>query len=339
MNKLPLLIVRIIAGFIVAIAVLFPTFYIVANGDYTVPATVAADPSIPRIEINGAVFHSEQFGDSKNPTLIVIHGGPGWDYRSLLSLKALSDEYFVVFYDQRGTGLSPRGGLMSLTVESTLKDLDGIVDRFSGGRKVFLVGHSWGGMLASGYIGAHPEKVEAAVLAEPGFLTTELAKDAHLRFGPRWEPSFLWRASKAWFQSFHVRGGGEDAASDWFMGRIAPYANTEYYCGGVVPEAGALHWRPGSTAMNEILFAALKDGKIEIDLVAGVDRFKGPVLFLASSCNTLIGEEHQKKQARFFQNATVKVIEGSGHSMFAEKPEESVAMVREFLRPSPVGKP
>ncbi len=332
MNKLSLLIVRIIVGSIIAIAVLFPTFYIVAKGDYTVPATVADDPSIPHIEINGAVFHSEQFGDPKNPALIVIHGGPGWDYRGLLSLKALSDEYFVVFYDQRGTGLSPRVEAGGLTLESTLQDLDSVVDRFSNGRKVFLVGHSWGGMLASGYIGRHPEKVEAAVLAEPGFLTTELARDAHSRFGPRWEASFLWRASKAWFQSFHVRGVGVDAASDWLMGRIVPYVNTEYYCGSVVPEAGALHWRPGSSAMNEILFAALKNGEIEIDLVEGAERFKGPVLFLASGCNTLIGVGHQRKQSRFFQNATLKVIEGSGHSMFGEKPEESVGAVREFLK-------
>ena len=37
-----------------------------------------------------------------------INGGPGADYRSLLPLSRLKDDYFVIFYNQRSTGLSPR---------------------------------------------------------------------------------------------------------------------------------------------------------------------------------------------------------------------------------------
>ena len=44
------------------------------------------------------------------------------------------------------------------------------------GQKVNLVGHSWGAMLASAYLGQYPEKVDHAVLAEPGFLTSEFRR-------------------------------------------------------------------------------------------------------------------------------------------------------------------
>src|SRR5687767_1729721 len=74
----------------------------------SVQPTLQRDPSLPRVELNGYAFHSEHFGAPGKPVLIVLHGGPGADYRYLLGVKALADDYQVVFYDQRGTGLSPR---------------------------------------------------------------------------------------------------------------------------------------------------------------------------------------------------------------------------------------
>src|SRR5262245_42590754 len=74
-----------------------------------VPRTVIEDPSLPQIQVNGTHLHAEAFGDPAAPTVIALHGGPGADYRSMLKLKALADEgYRVVFFDNRGAGLSQR---------------------------------------------------------------------------------------------------------------------------------------------------------------------------------------------------------------------------------------
>lgn len=323
--------VKIMIASIVIIAAAFAGLYFITSSEIVVARTASQDTSIPRVEIGGAVFHAETFGDPDRQAVIVIHGGPGWDYKSLLSLKALSDEYYVVFYDQRSTGLSPRVSPDGISLESSIVDLASIVDHFGRGRKVDLVGHSWGAMLASAYIGRHPEKVRRAVLAEPGFLTTEMMEEAGVRFGPRWEAGFLYRAGKAWFESLHVKGDA-DAASDYFLGQIAPYANPEYYCDGVVPDEAADHWRVGSGAMQSIMRSAVdQQGRISINLIVGVERFKDPVLFLASECNKLIGMDHQVKQARFFQDAELVLIKGSGHSIFAERPEDAMRAVRDYL--------
>jgi proline iminopeptidase len=66
--------------------------YISTDGDYAVPATVIADLSLPRVEIDGYTFHAETFGDPSNPVVIVLHGGPGGDYRSLLGLQEYSED-------------------------------------------------------------------------------------------------------------------------------------------------------------------------------------------------------------------------------------------------------
>src|SRR5208337_4099414 len=81
----------------------------------------------------------------------------------------------MVFYDQRGSGLSPRVPEKEISLENMVSDLDGIVTHYGKGKKVNLIGHSWGGMLASAYIGKYPEKVHKAVLAEPGFLNANMA--------------------------------------------------------------------------------------------------------------------------------------------------------------------
>jgi proline iminopeptidase len=231
-----------------ALAALFLILYLLTSGEYAVPRTVEDDPSLPRATISGRLFHAETFGDPAHPVVIIVHGGPGWDYRGLLPLKVLSDDYYVVFYDQRGSGLSPRVDPREITLESSLADLDGMIGHFGKGGKVALIGHSWGAMLVSAYIGRHPEKVGHAVLAEPGFLTTEMMKQSGVRFGPRWDAGFLAMATKMWFRSLHIKGPDKDAAMDYFIGQVAPYANPEYYCNGNVPDAGAVHWRAGARA-------------------------------------------------------------------------------------------
>jgi len=131
---------------------------------YTVMETVEHNPGLPSFVLDDVVLHGETSGKPESPVVIVVHGGAGWDYRGLLPIKALSDEYFIVFYDQRGTGLSPRVDDEELNFELYLADLDALVERYSGGRPVNLIGHSFGGMLVSSYVGRHPDKVAGVVL-------------------------------------------------------------------------------------------------------------------------------------------------------------------------------
>jgi proline iminopeptidase len=70
-----------------------------------VAKTVDQDLSLPSITVNGAMLHSEAFGNPDSTIIVCLHGGPGGDYRYLLNCKDLADHgYRVVFYDQRGSG-------------------------------------------------------------------------------------------------------------------------------------------------------------------------------------------------------------------------------------------
>ena len=323
---------KIIALCILVLVVFFIGMYVYTWGEYPVAKTVTDDPTIPNIRVNNAVFHAETFGQTNNPVIIVVHGGPGWDYRSLLPLKELADHYYVVFYDQRGTGLSPRVDSQQLSLESSLSDLHAMVQHYSPGKPVILIGHSWGGMLVTAYLGQHPERVSHAVLAEPGFLTSEMAEISGVRFGPRWEAGFLWRATLDWFESLHVENHDGHARADYFLGKVAPYANSEYYCHNKVPQSAKLYWRAGAQASNAIIGKVTdSQGRIQIDLTKGLKHYTKPVLILASECNRLGGIEFQKRQSAFFANTRMVVIRHSGHMMFSEQPQQSLRAVREYL--------
>jgi proline iminopeptidase len=327
---------KIVLGFIALLVLLFALGYIITIGEYSVPETVAQDSSLPHITIDGYTYHAETFGDSANPVVITLHGGPGGDYRSNLSLQALSDEYFVVFFDQRGAGLSPRVAPEEITLESAIADLDSVVDHYGRGEKVNLVGHSWGAMLATAYLGRYPQKVDHVVLAEPGFLNSEFAEKWAEGTQMHFSSGVLYYFLKTKFESLHVNGPDEYASDDYFghhwnlyQGDDHPQAS--YYCEGDKPDEN-VSWRYGAAAGNAIFQEAVdEDGNFDINLAAGVEKFENTVLFMTGGCQQLIGVEFQNQQMALFPNTELAVIPDAGHEMFFEKPEESVAVVRAYL--------
>ncbi len=214
---------RIIIGFILLLVIGFLIGYLATNGKYEVMKTIEEDPYLPAVTIQQYPFHSESYGNPEQATIVIIHGGPGNDFRYLLDLKELSDSFHIVFYDQRGTGLSPRVTAEELTLDKTLDDLNSIIDYYSPNKPVHLIGHSWGAMVASGYIAKNPGRVLKAVLAEPAFLTTEMAKAYALRTN-NMSLSLSWPLLKylikSWFQSIHVRGPDQQSREDFLSGRL-----------------------------------------------------------------------------------------------------------------------
>ena len=317
------------------VTVLVVIFYL-TRVEHPVPATVAHDSTLPRVTIDGVTYHSETLGDAANPVVIAIHGGPGGDYRSILSLRELSDEFYVVFFDQRGAGLSPRVDAEQITIESAIADLDSIVDHFGAGKPVNLVAHSWGAMLASAYLGQHGEKVDHAVFAEPGFFTSEYANKWAEQTTLKFSPAVVYHFLKTKIESLHVRGPDDDAAADYFSKHINLYQGDDhpqagYRCPGVRTSANG-SWRSGSRAHAALLREVMDaDGKFVIDLTKGVSNFTNRILFLTGECQKIIGADWQEKQMTLFPNAELAVVPDAGHEMFAENPEASLAVVRAYL--------
>jgi len=328
--------VKILLGFAILGALVFALLYLATAGTYKVAQTVQQDASLPQVTLDGVTFHAETFGEATNPVVIVVHGGPGADYRYLLNLQQLSDEYYVVFYDQRGSGLSPRVDPSELTLDSSIKDLDRIVEHYGNGEAVNLVGHSWGGTLVTAYVGRYPQKVAHLVVAEPGGLTSEAYADFR-RSVQFIDLSLAFKAVRLWFESLHVSGPDAYARGDYFVGHLSEEwqfsATNGFNCPGTpVPEDH--FWRAGAAAYQAIPRSARdENGNTDWSVMTeGLETYTDTVLMLVSACNQWVGLEYQRTyHLDLYPSVEVVVIADAGHDMFWENPQDSLAAVRAFL--------
>jgi proline iminopeptidase len=101
-------------------------------------------------------------------TLIAMHGGPGMDMESIYGdFAPLTANHVVIFYDQRGGGRSELpSDTTRLVVERQVQDLDELRQHF-GLRRVTLLAHSYGPLLAASYAIAHSDAVRAMVFFGP----------------------------------------------------------------------------------------------------------------------------------------------------------------------------
>lgn len=94
--------------------------------------------------------------------IIVVHGGPGGEAQiyntgSPSFSNPLEKEFAMVYYDQRGSGNAMgRDKSKNYSLETYADDLEKLVDlikfRYGNSKKVYLLGHSWGGTLTAYYL-------------------------------------------------------------------------------------------------------------------------------------------------------------------------------------------
>jgi proline iminopeptidase len=341
MMKKLLKVIKWIFYIVVIIMGFFALLYLYTSGPWKVADTVAQDSTISHITIDEVVFHAESFGNDTSRTLIILHGGPGQDYKYLLPLKKFSDEFKVVFYDQRGTGLSPRVDPSELTLKSSIADLDRIIDYYAPGEKVNILGHSWGAMLASGYLTRHPEKVNKIILAEPGFLTTEMSelfneRTNGFKVDMTWSNIVL--IGKIVLRGLHLKGPDDQAIKDYIYGNLVT-ANVDnhpmagYFCNNEYDSTQIDFWRLSMEAARSIPNSQMDEhGNMQIDLVTGVEHYPDTVLFITGECNSFIGPDYQEMHLKYFPRHKMEVIENAGHNMFLDQPEAFFKVVRAFLR-------
>ncbi len=279
-----------------------------------VPKTVDQDASLPSITVNGARLHSEAFGPSDSTLIIVLHGGPGGDYRNLLNCRDLAEHgYRVVFYDQRGSGLSQRFSQKSYTslgigaVELMYDDLSGVIAyyRTSQKQKVFLIGQSWGAMLATGYAARHPGAVQGLVVCEPG--------------GLKWDHVAKYvtksRSLHLWAEAFNDASymdqflSGKEDQHEILDYKLALLAGKDETTGEDNTRPGSF-WRSGAV-INTALF---KVGQSHHpDFSAGISQFSKPVLFFYSEKNKAYPDSWAHRISAAFNKVDLFKVLGVGH--------------------------
>ena len=311
-----------------------------------IPATVDDDASIPAIEVNNTRLHLETFGDPLNPVMIFLHGGPGTgDHRAFERMLKeydgykLTDEYFIIMYDQRGAGLSRRYGDMTaafnhaipeLTLANYLKDLEGIVEKFSPDDKIILFGNSWGGMHAIQYVNAHPDKVSGVILSEPGSFNADIENELTLTIAST--DLFAEPTNDIYWNHQNISPDNHEMLDYSFMNGFYNGLGADYYH---FSETDLLPiFRFGAIASVNDLGSDGMTGEEEtytFDFTTNLSQFTEKVLFINGDLNEVLTPEYQEKNRAFLPNSEMKIIIGTGHDLIWVKPGEHVRLIKEYM--------
>src|SRR5215218_8768860 len=172
-----------------------------------------ADPmEIPRVRYAHVGHHSLAYREAgRGAALVLLHGFLCDSRCWRLQLAGLSDQFRVVAWDAPGAGASsdPSGPFSTTDYAHCLA---GFLDRI-GVERAYVLGLSWGGILAQEFYRLYPERVLALILCDtyPGWKGSlpESASKKRLErcfldsllppeeFVPRWVPEFLTEAASA----------------------------------------------------------------------------------------------------------------------------------------------
>ena len=277
-----------------------------AEPELLVPGTVDENPDLPFLDINGTRLHAEAFGDPSDPLLIQLHGGPGSDYAAHLTAKAfVNDGFYVVFFDQRGTGLSRRHDPTFFSLENYMEDLRQVIKHYqvSPTQKVFLMGHSWGAMYATGYTNLYPSEVDGMVLSEPGGFTFE---DMQAYIGRAFPIKPLSESINDVVWSEQLVAGKSHEELDY---EFALLASSDSNTGNTGPLPIT---RVGAVCSEAMFAIADRDG---LDLASHISAYTTKVLFMYSDLNKAYGLEHAQKVSSAFPNVELLEITETGHDL------------------------
>ncbi len=276
---------------------------------YLVPKTVDEDASLPSIYVNDTHLHAEAFGNPNDPMIVVLHGGPGGDYRYLLNCRSFAkDGYFVVFYDQRGSGLSRRHSTESYTtIQLFIDELDAVITHYRQrpDQKVILLGHSWGAMLATAYVNQYPARVSGVILMEPGGLT--------------------WRDTEEYIKRVQSLQLFDETSNDYvyldqfFTGndhnkldyKVAVQGAANFSKGNRLGDPGPTpFWRYGAVCNHAALEYARNH---PFDFTTNLRQYATKVLFLYGERNEAYGRTYAQQVSSAYPNVELVEISGTGH--------------------------
>jgi pimeloyl-ACP methyl ester carboxylesterase len=115
-------------------------------------------------DVEGAGIVPDGSAMRAKPTLLLLHGGPGFDHSGFKpEFSALADVAQIVYFDHRGNGRSSGDDPESWTLAQWGDDVKGLCDAL-GIEKPIVYGVSFGGFVAQAYATRHPNHPAKLVL-------------------------------------------------------------------------------------------------------------------------------------------------------------------------------
>lgn len=258
-------------------------------------------------KINGLDIHYETHGSG--PAIILLHGFGGnltyWEPQ----VRALSHQFTVIAYDQRGCGKSeqPKSGYATADF---VEELAGLI-RALEVAPAYLLGFSQGGAISLLTATLYPEFIKGLVLSNS---TTEFAA-----------PVTPEKRKMAAGMIALIEQGGITPYADSFMQMAFSPGFKERN-----PEAWNRYYQVLLDGKPETLVGIIRAGLDQAPPVLNLDNVTCPILFIHGEHDPMATPERRTKAHESLPGSKM-ILLPVGHTSAAEAPEEFNRIVLDFL--------
>jgi pimeloyl-ACP methyl ester carboxylesterase len=232
------------------------------------------------------------------PTLVIVHGGPGFDHTYLVEpLLPLAAEFRLVFYDQPGSAEGRQ-----LTPALLVDQLRELLAALGSNAAPAVLAHSWGTCPALGCFAGAAPRVRALILVSPVALTRERFNRSQAR---------QWKRFPAQLRARLAGSSGLDLQT---LSELTPYYLARVNRGRV--DVRIPHY---DAAAGQQLLAAL--GDFDFRPLCGS---------LPARTHLIYGQDEAYRPsdtAEIHACAAVTTLPRAGHFSFAEQPHAFRALV------------
>lgn len=281
-----------------------------------------------RIDVNGTRLFFEVCGTTlrmedpqgcERPSLIVLHGGPGFDHTGFRGyFDRFADAVQVVYLDQRGNGRSDRSSPDLWTLEQWGDDVRAFADALGMVRPI-VFGNSFGGFVAQAYAIANPGHARGLILS---------STSAHLDM-TAWAQRIENRAgaeARAIAEAFWLEGGEEATAR--FAQKVLPLYLTP---GNDQEKLAARHLiRRADVAQH---FYGSKGESRRFDFRAALNAITCPALVLSGGDGDLTTPPDGARELErgIGSHCELEIFPDAKHGAFRDEPEAFGAALRRFI--------
>jgi pimeloyl-ACP methyl ester carboxylesterase len=269
------------------------------------------------VRLSAGVTHYEDGNPTGEQTVVLVHGFSVPYYIYEPTFRFLTQQGFrVLRYDLFGRGFSDRPDT-NYNIDLFVNQLLELLNALNITQPVSLVGLSMGGPITATFTVRHPERVEKLVLIDPaGARTLFLSRILRVAAAPGIGETLL-----------NLAGNGgiiKTVASDIFNKRLVEHFVERYM---VQVQYRGFRNAILSTVRNHVIDSC-------IDIYRQVGALNKPVLLLWGRHDRTVPLRHSKDLRAAIPNLEFHIIEDCSHIPHYEKPDETNAILLEFLRQS-----
>ena len=271
---------------------------------------------------DSSLTYYKTFG--KGEPLLIINGGPGMNSNGFESMaKTLSKNQKTIIYDQRGTGKSKLAKLNANTISMQLMadDIESLRKHLKV-EKWNILGHSFGGMLASYYATVYPNSIDKLILSSSGGVDLALLKTPNLI------EAGLNQSQKDSLNYWNSKIEKGDTSYTARIGRGRAMAPAYVYDQKYAPII-AERLTQGNSKINELLWNDMQ--KMNFDCKAKLENFKNPVLIIQGK-EDIISNEIGEIAHKTLPNSKLILLEHSKHYGWLDAREKFFSDINSFLK-------